>query len=261
MKLSISNIAWSYEHDEEMYAWLSATGFTGLEIAPTRIFPEKPYEHIKEAEKYASALKRKWGISISSMQSIWFGKSESIFKTKQEREILIEYTKTAIDFAEVAGCHNLVFGCPRNRVTYNNSDYEIGIDFFRELGEYAYAHDTVLAIEPNPPIYNTNFINTTDQAFEIVRDVDSAGFKVNLDFGTIIENGEKVEQIAENISYVNHIHISEPGLPQIFYREEHSRLRQLIEGVYNGYISIEMKNLDNLNIVKRTAITVKEVFG
>ena len=50
MKLSISNIAWSTEHDNTMYQFLKDNGFDGLEIAPTRIFPEKPYEHLSEAK-------------------------------------------------------------------------------------------------------------------------------------------------------------------------------------------------------------------
>lgn len=41
MKLSISNIAWSAEHDAAMYKFLQQEGFSGLEIAPTRIFPIK----------------------------------------------------------------------------------------------------------------------------------------------------------------------------------------------------------------------------
>ena len=42
MNLSISNIAWKAEYDSEMYKYLETTGFNGLEIAPTRIFPENP---------------------------------------------------------------------------------------------------------------------------------------------------------------------------------------------------------------------------
>ena len=49
MKLAISNIAWTKEKDESMYAHLLQKGFQGLEIAPTRLFSERPYEHLKEA--------------------------------------------------------------------------------------------------------------------------------------------------------------------------------------------------------------------
>ena len=61
MKLSISNIAWSREQDESVYFAMKQNGFTGLEIAPTRWFPEAPYEHIGDAWKKASCLKKEYG--------------------------------------------------------------------------------------------------------------------------------------------------------------------------------------------------------
>ena len=50
MKLSISNIGWEKKNDTEVYRMMKEYGFVGLEIAPTRIFPENPYEKNKEAE-------------------------------------------------------------------------------------------------------------------------------------------------------------------------------------------------------------------
>ena len=165
MKLSISNIAWSAEHDTEMYQYLQEIGFQGLEIAPTRIFPENTYDKSSEAKDWAYQLKENYGLEIPSMQSIWYGHQEKIFGTKEERKVLIDYTKKAVDFAEVIGCKNLVFGNPRNRDTDDiPGNYPIAIDFFREIGDYAAEHNTTIAIEANPPIYNTRFINRTEQA-------------------------------------------------------------------------------------------------
>ena len=45
-QLAISNIAWHKEDDEAVYTAMQQAGFTGLEIAPTRIFPEKPDQRI-----------------------------------------------------------------------------------------------------------------------------------------------------------------------------------------------------------------------
>ena len=44
MKLSMSNIAWKEEQDAYIYENMRELGFDGLEIAPTRIFQEMPYE-------------------------------------------------------------------------------------------------------------------------------------------------------------------------------------------------------------------------
>ena len=79
MKLSISNIAWEEKDDAQIYEWMKQYGFTGLEIAPTRIFPEKPYEKLAEAKKWSKKLFEKYGFVVPSMQSIWYGKQERLF--------------------------------------------------------------------------------------------------------------------------------------------------------------------------------------
>ncbi len=67
IKLSISNIAWAVELDAEMYQFLNETGLQGVEIAPTRIFPETPYDKLSEAKVWASDLKEKYGLEVPSM--------------------------------------------------------------------------------------------------------------------------------------------------------------------------------------------------
>jgi sugar phosphate isomerase/epimerase len=261
MKLSISNIAWANEDDEEMYTYLKEQGFKGLEIAPTRIFLQNSYVELKKAKDFSLNLKQRNELVISSMQSIWYGRNEKIFGSEEEREALIDYTKKAIDFANIIDCKNLVFGCPKNRVSKNENDMDIAISFFKELGEYAELNNTVLSIEPNPTIYNTNFINYTSQAFEIVKKVNGNGFKVNIDLGTIIHNKEDLQIIVDNIDLVNHIHISEPNLALIQKREIHNQLANILKQVnYDRFVSIEMGKRDNLNEVKETIKYIKEVF-
>ena len=250
MKLSISNIAWKSEYDDEMYGYLESQGFSGLEIAPTRVFPDNPYDHLKDAQSFALKLHEHYGLEISSMQSIWYGRSECIFGTSKDRRLLIDYTKKAIDFAAMLSCGNLVFGCPKNRnIPEGFADYkQIAIDFFYEIAGYAEAAGTVIALEPNPSIYGTNFINTTAEAFEFVKTLNIAGLRVNIDFGTIINNSEEFSNIADNIELVNHIHISEPNLTPITERGVHSEMRNLI---YSRFLSIEMAAADNIETVKQ----------
>ena len=260
MKLSISNIGWDSVADEVVYKYLSSVGVDGIEIAPTRIFPEAPYGKLKEAEQFRKKLKDQYKLSISSMQSIWYRKEEKIFRSETERKLLLEYTKSAIDFASVLDCGNLVFGCPQNRVMYDEKDYELAVKFFFDLGEYAYQKGTVLSLEPNPVIYNTNFINTTEEAISMVKRVGSKGFKVNLDIGTVIYNEENLEGIESNIDLIHHIHISEPRLALIEQRKLHNQLMELLSGRYHNYISIEMGKREKLQEIFESVAYVKEVF-
>jgi sugar phosphate isomerase/epimerase len=260
VKLAISNIAWSLEDDEQMYHFLKSVGFEGLEIAPTRIISENPYNKLKEAKDFKNSLKADFNLNIPSLQAICFGRSEAIFGTEEERNNIKEYIKKAIDFASVLECKNLVFGSPKNRIIGENQE-DIALSFFDELGTYAYQKNTILAMEPNPDIYGTNFLNTTKDAIEFVKKTNNKGLKVNVDLGTIIHNKEDICIVADAIELINHIHISEPFLEPIIERTIHNELYKILkESNYSNYISIEMKNNNDISIVKNAIYYIKDVF-
>ena len=241
MKLSFSNIAWKAEQDEAVYKLLRDYGFSGLEIAPTRIFPESPYDHLKEADEWARQLKSRYLLEISSMQSIWRGRVENLFGSQQERQALLGYTRKAIDFAGAIGCHNLVFGCPKNRVVGSDTTQEQIKEIFNCIGNYAAAHNTVFSLEPVAESYGTNFATNTVEALQLIKEVNNPGFRLNLDLGTMISNGESADLLRGNVQYINHVHISEPGLKEIQCRCLHSEVFRILnsEG-YDKYISVEM---------------------
>lgn len=258
MKLSISNIAWAPEQDASMYALLVSLGYCGLEIAPTRLFPELPYAHLSDARACSEALRVRYGLRVCSMQSIWFGRTERLFGDAAERDALLNHTKQAVLFAEALECPNLVLGSPKNRVLPDDSLRPLAVAFLREAGAFAALHGSVIAIEPNPDIYGTNFINTTKEAFSLCREVDCPGCKVNADLGAMIYNGEPIALLREQIDLVHHIHVSEPMLEPIERRALHAELRALD---YDGWISIEMKRPDDPALVARAAEYLLEVLS
>lgn len=261
MNLSISNIGWDSPDDASVYSLMKKYDYSGLEIAPTRIFPGAPYDQLEEAKAWSIKLKKEHGFTVSSMQSIWYGRQENIFRSVEERNTLLHYTKQAIDFAQVIGCGNLVFGCPRNRNIPEGAGEGTAIDFFRELGDYAAENGTVIGLEANPPIYNTNYINDTASALELVKKVDSKGFLLNLDVGTIIWNEEDVSELEGNVHLVNHVHISEPGLKPIEERALHSELSQiLLANGYSGYVSIEMGKVEDISIIEDSLQYIGKIF-
>lgn len=262
MKLSVSNIGWQADEDNVVYEWMKKYGYSGLEIAPTRIFPEAPYERLEEAKAWADALRREYGFVVPSMQSIWFGRQEKLFGSAEERQILLEYTRKAVDFAEAVGCRNLVFGCPRNRTVPEGGSAEDAVSFFREAGEYAAAHGTVIGMEANPPIYHTNYINDTPSAIQLIEEVSSEGFLLNLDVGTMLWNEEAVEELTGKVHLINHVHISEPNLAPVISRDFHRRLRRLLEAEgYQGYVSIEMGRTAEPVLVEETLQYIREAFA
>ena len=115
-------------------------------------------------------------------------------------------------------------------------------DMVKEIGRYAYERNVVFAVEPNPPIYGTNFLNTTVQAIQFVRKLNQSGIGINIDIGTMIYNREGIELLEENMDLINHIHISEPNLVPIEIKDLHSQVAQSLRKCnYQNFISIEMK--------------------
>ncbi|MCF0130865.1 MAG: sugar phosphate isomerase/epimerase [Pseudobutyrivibrio sp.] len=264
MKLSISNIGWSQDNDETIYELMKKYDYQGIEIAPTRIFPDNPYDCRQEVADWSEAIDNDYGFCVSSMQSIWFGRTEMVFGNDSERHALIDYTKKAIDFAAAAGCNNLVFGCPKSRVTPENmtSDEidEIAVAFFKELGDYAFESGTAIGMEANPPIYNTNYINDTVSAIELIKKVNSPGFKLNLDLGTMIQNNESVDMLEGQVNLINHVHISEPYLAPIEHRKLHEQLITLLKREdYQGFISIEMGKQEDMAIIEAALSYVRSI--
>lgn len=260
MNLSVSNIAWDERDDEIILARMQELGYKGLEIAPTRIISDAPYDHTDEAAEWKRKIKEKYGFEISSMQSIWFGRTERLFGSQAERSALLHYTKKAVDFAATVGCGNLVFGCPKNRNLPKGTDPGSAEEFFRAAGEYAKKHGTVISMEANPAIYNTNYINNTLSAIELVEKVNCEGFRLNLDIGTMICNDENPEDIVPYVNLINHVHISEPHLRPIEHREIHKRLFTILKSSgYERFISIEMgRQPDNDRLID-AMIYLKEI--
>ena len=62
MKLCASNIAWTSEQDHGVYSIMQSLGYEGLEIAPSRIFPDSTYDYITEAQEFAVHMKKNYGL-------------------------------------------------------------------------------------------------------------------------------------------------------------------------------------------------------
>ena len=191
-----------------------------------------------------------------------FRSQEKIFGSKEERQILVEYTKKAIDFASVIGCRNLVFGCPRNRNLPEGKDGDSAVEFFKKIGDYAASKNTIVGMEANPTIYNTNYVNDTLTALQLIKKVDSKGFLLNLDVGTMIQNEEDVSELVDNVEWINHVHISEPGLKPIQKRDIHMQLKNiLLEGGYKGFISIEVKKQEKILVIENMMEYIGNIFA
>lgn len=234
LKLAISNIALEYDD----LALLDK--YQGLEIAPSKIVSE-PYQNHEQIKQYVTEASQKYDLMPVSMQSIAYQVNDNIFDGGYDK--LMEASKQAVDLAYEISCPNIVFGCPKNRnMPDSKKDWPVAKKFFQELGEYAKQKSVIVALEANPEIYETNFLNTTKQALDFVKELGLDSLKVNLDLGTIIHNQENLDFLKDNISLISHVHISEPYLEKVQKRPLHKQLKKALVGAnYTGFVSIEMK--------------------
>ena len=261
MKLCASNIAWPAELDDTVFRYMRDSGFAGLESAPSRLFLERPYDCLGEAGEFALRLKRNYGLSAASIQSVFYGVKGSIAGPPQERRELQECMHKAVNFADALDCRNIVFGCPKNRRIEAPQDKAVIEEFLLNAADYAQYYGVVIALEPNPAVYGTNFINTTQEAIELITRLNHPALRLNLDFGTVIINGESLGLVRKYSLLVNHVHISEPALAAVTKHRGHAVLRGILEGAgWGKFISIEMRRQDISEIV-RVMNYVKEVFA
>lgn len=258
-KLSASNIGWAKTDDARVLRRMKALGYKGLEVAPSRLFGDTPYTHRSSAAMLSIAMRKEFDFDIPSMQSIWFGMDGNLF-LPEDQAALLDKTNCAFKFAKAMQCRSLVFGCPRARNVPEGHNPEEADIFFRASARVAKSYGGKLAMEANPPIYNTNFLNTTKECFDYVKKLGEEGLSVNFDLGTVIYNEENLADFEADFGLVSHVHISEPYLAPIQERPIHRELADMLKRIgYTGFVSVEMKCAD-YETVDKCLTYVAEVF-
>lgn len=250
MKLAVSNIAWDEREQEEVLKLLLKHGVTGVEVAPTKIWPD--WQGVDDASVQAAAERfHSAGFMIPALQSVLFGRPDlQVFGSDQSREALLEHLSRVGSIARGLGAEVLVFGSPKNRLRGSLSQREAftqAVIFFREAAAVCMSKGTVLCIEPNPEVYGCNFVTRWREAVELVEAVDHPGFGLHLDTGCIHMAGDDPAEAVRDCAHVmRHLHVSEPQLtdltkPVVAHELVASALR---ETCYPFWVSLEMRRPD-----------------
>lgn len=269
MKIAISNIAWDISEEYEVSQLMKSLSIGGVEIAPTKVW-DKPFE----ADTMSLCRYREfWGsnkIDIIAMQALLFNQSHlTIFENEDTQLKTKEYLTKMIILGAQLGVEVLVFGSPKNRFVGQldrSKAWDIAVEFFSGLGEIAHQHKVKFCIEPNPAEYGCDFIQTGMEGIELVKQVNNPGFRLHLDSGGMIMNGEDYRTVIEqSMPYLSHFHISEPYLQLVGQsKTEHLKIACVLKEMgYKNWISIEMKNdleISNLLSVQKALDFVLELY-
>lgn len=247
MRLAISNIAWDEVEQEEVLELLRNHGVTGMEVAPTKLWPKWLGANEADAKTVADRLLSA-GFRVPALQAVLFGRPElHVFGTDQSRQALLEHLSRVSILARGLGAKVLVFGSPRNRDRGSLSPREAftqAVHFFRRAAAACESNSTVLCIEPNPEGYGCNFVTRWQEAAELVKAVNHPGFGLHLDTGCIHMAGDDPEDAVRCCAdLIRHFHVSEPQLADLSQPVvDHERVaRALHEIGYGHWVSLEMR--------------------
>lgn len=213
MHISISNIAWDPDEDEAVAEVLRGRGVDRIDIAPGKYFADPA----AVSDAAAATVRGAWadrGFAIVGMQSLLFG-TQGLNLFGDDGTMLARLARVC-DLAGKLGIAALTFGSPKNRdrgTLSNAAAQDQAVAFFRKLGDAAADAGVIVCLEPNPTMYGSNFMITTDETAAIVRATAHPAIALQLDVGAIAANGEAATATIEaHADIIGHVHASEPGL-------------------------------------------------
>ena len=247
MKLSISSLAWQPVEDDTIADLLVEYRFDGIELAPTKLWPNLSQVSEKEVKDYRR-FRNNRGLRIVAMQSLLFGRDElTIFDSEAQRDAGVEYFRSVFQVAEWLGARVLIYGSPRNRHGVDGQDPEIwqtAIDYFRRLGLLASRYGVCLCIEPLPRCHPCDFVINAEEGRRLVDLVGQPGFRLHLDSSSMFLATDDLEQVLQAAGgLIKHFHVSEPSLGPVHSDglvPIPSYMHALARHGYSNWVSIEM---------------------
>lgn len=250
--MSLSNLSWNQEDENEILNFLRDKKFNSIEIAPTRKF--NSWDHINDnlLKNYKKELKENFNLVVSSLQSIFFNINSNIFTDTKNFK---EHFKKIINMAELLETNYIVFGSPKNRKKYNllkEKADEIFMETFLELSEIN--KDIIIGIEANPRYYNCDYLINYSECKQIISLINKKNIKYHLDLGCSLLENDDINSIFEhNKADLKVIHISTKDLKSVCDDKKIIDFFKLQDCSKNCF-SIEMLNQEKQTI--KTNITI-----
>lgn len=265
MRLAISNIAWERHDDPSILQILKDNTVTGIEVAPTKLWPDWKGASYKNAKKYKEVMKEH-GFELPAMQAILFSKPELQLFDKTSHSKFLEHIKLVADIANGFSSDVLVFGAPKNRkrgqIAYSEA-MKIAAEFFYKAGEICEESECCIGLEHNPVEYGCDFITNVLDAKELVEMVNNTGFKLHLDSAGLHMCGSDISNVIHEAGEFVHYHISEPMLEPIYggLVDQKKGIETLKSMGYKQWVSIEMKQASSIEILEKSLNQVKNIMG
>ncbi len=222
-------------------------GYHGLELAPFTLAP-RITDVSKERRAELRRQAQECGLTILGLHWL-LAKTEGLMLTSPDEAVR---RRTAEYLAELARCCRdlggdvLVFGSPAQRRIPSGATREqaVGwaVDTFKRALPVIVDSGVKLCLEPlSPP--EADFINTAEEALEIVDRVGSPSFMLHLDVKAMATEAQPApELIRRHAARTGHFHANDPNRrgPGFGNTDFVPIFKALKQSGYNGWVSVEV---------------------
>lgn len=227
---------------------IRAAGFAGIEIAPFTLAP-RITDVSAERRRELRNIMADTGLTCIGLHWL-LAKTEGFYLTTPDDAVRRRTADYLIALAEATrdlGGSLMVFGSPKQRdllpgVTYEQAmDYSV--DVFQRILPALDATGVDFCLEPLAPS-ETNFLNTCDQANQLIDRLNHPRFVLHMDVkAQSSETTASVpELIARHAPKAGHFHAQDtnlkgPGMGQVDFRPI---MKALVDSGYDRWVSVEV---------------------
>ncbi len=250
--------------------FLFKSPFTNESLPLLKKFKEWGFDSVEIALEDASHIDPKTlnkaladnGLVCASMCGA-MGPGRDLRGSKQDQQNSLDYIKGVLDVMAEVGTpvlagplYSTVGRAEATDAEEYKRQWETVVGHLKTLSDYAKQRNIKLAIEPLNR-YETDFINSCEQAMKMVNDVNSDGISVHLDsYHMNIEEKDSAKAILAAGDKLGHFHAcgcdrGTPGNDHIDWKGIVAALKQVN---YNGSIAIESFTTDVKVIAKAASI-------
>ncbi|KIL97739.1 putative D-tagatose 3-epimerase [Paramagnetospirillum magnetotacticum MS-1] len=245
MKFAVSNIALPAFDHLSAFPVLRGYGFTGLEVAPSRVW------HGSWDAAGVAAYRRaaeSAGLAVVGLHSLFFDRPElGLFKPAETRLATLDFMTGLSALCRDLGGRTLIYGGGRRR---GEMPVAQAMDetrrFLSELLPRMEAHGTMLCFEPLGP-KDSDFLNSAAECRALADEFAHPALGLQLDAKALVENGETGEETFRAVKgRLAHFHANDPGLvvPGSTGIVDHAVLGARLRAIgYDGWVSSEQRML------------------
>lgn len=221
-------------------------GYTGLEVAPFTLADSAEMVSAQERERLRTSASAR-GVEVLGLHWLLV-KPAGLYVTHPDpaiRKRTADYFVSLVHLCADLGGKVMIIGSPKQRNLLPGVSQAQAMAFAQEVFTPSLApaaqRGVTLAFEPLGPS-ETDFIQTVDEALELVRRIDHSNFQLNLDVKAMSSEAKPIPDIIRSAAgHIAHVQVNDPnllgpGMGDVKYEPIIAALREV---GYDGWLSVE----------------------